>query len=541
MATPAKARAATQSVDAVVVGAGISGLYMLYRLREQGLKVKVLEAGTSVGGTWYWNRYPGARVDSQSHIYQYWFSDELLDEWTWPERFPDQREVERYLNHVANRFDLRDNIQFNTRVKSARYDEASGRWNVATVNGDVIDAQYVAMCTGGISTPLVPPFPGHEKFRGQIFHTARWPKDEVDFSDKRVGIIGTGATGIQVIQTVGLQAQHLTVFQRTPNYAVPMRNPRYGADDHARFRASYAELKKRVHGTFAGFDYDFEPKTFRETEPEEREQILERLWADGSLAMWIGGFRDLFSDAEVNEEISKFVRAKIRARLNDPQVADKLVPEGYGFGTRRVPLETNYYETFNRPNVDLVDLNAEKIEAITEHGVRTSQRDIALDVLILATGFDTGTGALSAIDIRGRDDVSLRDSWKKGIRTTMGLSVHGYPNLFTTMAPFAPAAAFCNVPTCLQQQVDWISDCIRYSRTRGATRVEPTREMEDRWIAHHDEVANMTLIPKTRSWYMGTNVEGKQPRLLSYIGGVGAYRQQCEDVKASGYEGFAMT
>ncbi len=532
---------AIQSCDAVVVGAGISGLYQLYRLREQGLKVKVLEAGTSVGGTWYWNRYPGARVDSQSYVYQYWFSDDLLNEWTWPERFPEQAEVERYLNHVANKFKLRDHIQFNTRVRSSKYDEATGRWNVTTVNGEIFNCQYVVMCTGGISAPLVPPFQGHEKFRGQIFHTARWPKDDVDFSGKRVGVIGTGATGIQVIQTVGKTAGQLTVFQRTPNYAVPMQNPKYDAEDHARFRAAYPELRKRVHGTFAGFDYDFEEKTYRETAPKAREEILERLWADGSLSMWIGGFRDLFTDAEVNEEISRFVRAKIRARIKDPKVADKLVPTEYGFGTRRVPLETRYYETFNQDNVYLVDVNAEKIEAITASGIRTSEREYPLDILIFATGFDTGTGALSAIDIRGRDNVSLKDSWKKGIRTTMGLAVHGYPNLFTTMAPFAPAAAFCNVPTCLQQQVDWISDCIKYSRAQGATQVEPTMEMEERWIAHHDEVANMTLIPKTKSWYMGSNVEGKLPRLLSYIGGVGAYRQQCEDVRASGYQGFAMT
>ena len=536
-ATPRSAK----PCDAIVVGAGISGMYQLYRLREQGLKVKVLEAGTSVGGTWYWNRYPGARVDSQSYIYQYWFSDELLNEWTWPERFPDQSVVEKYLNHVADRFELRENIQFNTRVRSAHYNESTRRWAVTTVLGEVFDAQYVVMCTGGLSAPLLPPFPGHEKFKGQIFHTARWPKAPVDFSGKRVGIIGTGATGIQVIQTIAPQVDHLTVFQRTPNYAVPMRNPKYTPADHAEFRAKYAELRNRVHGTFAGFDYDFEEKSFRETDAEERDAILEKLWADGSLSMWIGGFRDLFTDAEVNEEISKFVRAKIRARIKDPVVADKLIPTDYGFGTRRVPLETGYFETFNRANVSLVDVNEQRIEAITEQGIKTSAGEIPLDILIFATGFDSGTGALSTIDIRGREKVSLKESWAKGIRTTMGLSVHGYPNLFTTMAPFAPAAAFCNVPTCLQQQVDWISDCIRYSREKGADTIEPTREMEDRWIAHHDEVANMTLIPKTKSWYMGSNVEGKLPRLLSYIGGVGAYRQQCEDVKASGYQGFAMS
>jgi acetone monooxygenase len=529
-----------KAYDAIVVGAGISGLYMLYRLREQGLKVRAIEAATSVGGTWYWNRYPGARVDSQSHVYQYWFSDELLNEWSWPERFPDQAVMEKYLNHVADRFDLRSHIQFDTRVRSAKYDESRGRWTIATAVGETFDAQYAVFCTGGISAPLIPPIPGHDKFRGPIFHTARWPKSEVDFSGQRVGIIGTGATGIQVIQSVAPQCAHLTVFQRTPNYAVPMRNPKYGPEDMAQFRARYPELKRRVHRTFAGFDYDFVEKTFGQTSAAEREQILERLWSDGSLAMWIGGFRDLFTDAAANEEISKFVRAKIRARIDDPAVADKLVPSTYGFGTRRVPLENGYYETFNRKNVELVDLGTEPIKTITADGIRTSLQEIPLDILILATGFDTGTGALSAIDVRGRNEVSMRESWKQGIRTTMGLTVHGYPNLFTTMAPFAPAAAFCNVPTCLQQQVDWISDFIGYSRARGVRTIEPTRELEDKWIAHHDEVAEMTLIPRTKSWYMGSNIEGKPPRLLSYIGGVGAYRQQCEEIKASGYQGFAM-
>ncbi|MGQ0699814.1 MAG: flavin-containing monooxygenase [Panacagrimonas sp.] len=532
---------AANSFDAIVVGSGISGMYQLYRLREQGLKVRAFEAGTSVGGTWYWNRYPGARVDSQSHVYQYWFSDELLKEWNWPERFPAQPDVEKYLNHVADRFDLRKDIQFGTRVGSAKYDESAKRWTVTTEKGEVFSTQYVLFCTGGISAPLVPPFPGHEKFKGQIFHTARWPKEPIDFKGKRVGVIGTGATGIQVIQTVAPLARHLTVFQRTPNYAIPMNNPKYGDAERAALRAKYPELKTLVHNTFAGFDYDFVGKAWVDCTVEERNAIMEKLWEDGSLAFWIGGFSELFFDAAINEEISKFVRAKMRARIKDPKVAEKLVPTAYGFGTRRVPLETNYLEAYNQDNVDLVDVNVESIDSITENGLKTSAGEVPLDILIFATGFDTGTGALSAIDIRGRKDVSLKEQWAKGIRTTMGLQVNGYPNMFTTMAPFAPAAAFCNVPTCLQQQVDWISDCIKFSRAKGATTVEPTVEMEDKWIAHHDELANATLIVKTKSWYNGNNVDGKPTRLVTYVGGVGTYRQQCENVKASGYEGFTMT
>lgn len=532
--------APSKTYDAVIVGAGISGLYQLYRLREQGLRVRLFEAGNSVGGTWYWNRYPGARVDSQSYIYQYWFSDELLQEWTWSERFPAQAEVERYLNHVADRFKLRDDIQFNTRIRSAHYDEKSGRWTVTSEAGESFDSQFVVMCVGGLSAPIVPPFRGHENFKGQIFHTGRWPKEGVDFAGKRVGVIGTGATGIQVIQTIAPTVGHLTVFQRTANYAIPMRNPKYGAEDHSDFRQRYPALKARVHSTFAGFDYDFHGKPYREMAPEERNKILEELWADGSLSMWIGGFSEVFTDAEVNEEISKFVRSKIRARINDPAVADKLVPTDHGFGTRRVPLETRYFEVYNRDNVELVDVKAEPIEEITANGLRTSAREYPLDILIFATGFDAGTGALTSIDVRGRGGKSLKESWSKQVHTTMGLQINGYPNLFTTMAPLAPAAAFCNVPTCLQQQVDWINDCIRYARAKGASTVEPTAEMETRWLAHHNEVANMTLVPKTPSWYTGANVDGKPPMLLSYIGGVGAYRQQCEEVKASGYAGFAI-
>lgn len=529
-----------QAFDAIVVGAGIAGMYQLYRLREQGLSVRAFEAGAGVGGTWYWNRYPGARVDSQSHIYQYWFSDELLNEWKWPERFPDQAEVERYLNHVADRFRLRDHIQFNTRIRSAHYDNLSQRWTVESEQGETFTAQFVVMCLGGLSAPLVAPIAGHERFRGQIFHTGRWPKGGVDFAGKRVGVIGTGATGIQVIQTIASQVGQLTVFQRTANYAIPMRNPKYGPADHDSYRRQYPELRQRVQRTFAGFDYDFEERSYRELPVQERRAALERLWSEGSLSMWIGGFRELFTDAEVNQEISDFVREKIRARIRDPKVADKLVPKDHGFGTRRVPLETNYFEVYNRDNVELVDLRSEPIEGITEDGLNAGGRHFPLDVLIFATGFDAGTGALTAVDIRGRTGESLKQTWEKGLRTTMGLQVHGYPNLFTTMAPLAPAAAFCNVPTCLQQQVDWINECIRFARNKGAATVEPTEDFEARWISHHDEVANLTLIAKTRSWYTGGNIEDKSSRLISYIGGVGAYRQQCEEVKASGYKGFAI-
>ena len=530
---------APKQVDAVVVGAGFAGMYSLYKLREQGLKVQVYEAGTGVGGTWYWNRYPGARVDSQAYIYQYWFSKELLAEWDWSERFPAQDETERYLNHVADRFDLRKDIQFKTRVTAAAYDEASQRWTITTDDGQSVSAQYFIMGTGGLSVPMLPALPGIENFKGRIVHTAQWPREGVDLKGKRVGIIGTGATGIQVIQTIASEVGHLTVFQRTPNYTIPMRNPKYDDAARAELRAQYPMLKERVQRTFAGFDYDFEDRNFFDVDPAERQRILQRLWDDGSLNFWIGGFREVFFDEKVNAEFSDFVRQRIRERIKDPKVADKLVPQDYGFGTRRVPLETKYYEAFNRDNVLLVDTKATPMEEVTEKGIRTAAGLHELDILICATGFDAGTGALTKVDIRGRDGVLLRDAWAQdGVRTTMGLQVHGYPNLFMTMAPFSPAAAFCNVPTCLQQQVDWIADCIGFVRDQGRHSIEPSAEAEAKWVAHHDELANLTLVPKTNSWYMGSNVKGKPRRLLAYAGGVGTYRAKCDEVKASGYEGF---
>ncbi|WP_353094370.1 NAD(P)/FAD-dependent oxidoreductase [Methylibium sp.] len=530
---------APKQVDAVVVGAGFAGMYALYKLREQGLRVQVYEAGTGVGGTWYWNRYPGARVDSQAYIYQYWVSKELLAEWDWSERFPAQDETERYLNHVADRFDLRKDIQFKTRVTAASYDEASQRWTITTDDGQSVSAQYFIMGTGGLSVPMLPALPGIENFKGRIVHTAQWPREGVDLKGKRVGIIGTGATGIQVIQTIASEVGHLTVFQRTPNYTIPMRNPKYDDAARAELRGQYPMLKERVQHTFAGFDYDFEDRNFFDVAPEERQRTLQRLWDDGSLNFWIGGFREVFFDEKVNAEFSDFVRQRIRERIKDPKVADKLVPQDYGFGTRRVPLETKYYEAFNRDNVLLVDTKATPMEEVTEKGIRTAAGLHELDILICATGFDAGTGALTKVDIRGRDGVLLRDAWAQdGVRTTMGLQVHGYPNLFMTMAPFSPAAAFCNVPTCLQQQVDWIADCIGFVRDQGRHSIEPSAEAEAKWVAHHDELANLTLVPKTNSWYMGSNVKGKPRRLLAYAGGVGTYRAKCDEVKASGYEGF---
>lgn len=528
--------------DAIVVGAGIAGLYQLYRLRELGMRVCALEAASDVGGTWYWNCYPGARVDSQSHVYQYWFSDALLQEWDWQERFPAQPETERYLHFVADKFDLRRDIRFNTRVASAHWHEDTATWALTSDAGESFTARYFVSCAGMLSAPLVPPFPGHERFRGTIAHTARWPREGLDLTGKRVGVVGTGATGIQVIQTIAGEVAELKVFQRTPQYAVAMHNERYDDARRAELRAHYPEYREQVRHTFAGFAFDFayQPGEYYRMTPQQRREALEKLWQDGSLAFWIGGFPELVVDEAVSEEVSEFVREKIRARIEDPQLAEKLVPYSYGFGTYRVPLESGYYDVFNRDNVELVDVRETPIEGFTERGLVVGGREFPLDVVVLATGFDAGTGALSRMDVHGRGGRSLTELWSRDIRSTLGLQVHGFPNLFTVAGPLAPSTAFCNMTTCLQQQVDWVTDCIRWLRDRGHEVIEPSAAKEEEWVKHHDEVAAATLMMRTTSWYTGANVEGKPRRLLSYIGGAGNYHRICDQVKDSGYAGFEI-
>ncbi|MBR1223171.1 NAD(P)/FAD-dependent oxidoreductase [Bradyrhizobium sp. U87765 SZCCT0131] len=532
-------------LDAVVIGAGIAGLYQLHRMREMGLNVRAYEAGSGVGGTWYWNRYPGARFDSEVEVYQYWFSEELYKAWTPSERFPAQPETEQWLNFVADRLDLKKDIRFDTRIASAHYREDDGRWDVVTSDGERIDTQYLLACCGMLSAPLNERFPGQSTFRGQITHTGLWPKEGIDLKGKRVAVVGTGATGIQVIQTIAPEVGSMTVFVRTPQYVVPMKNPKYAQADWDRWSGQFQQLRTRVRATFAGFNYDFENRPWAELTPGERTQVLETYWNDGSLSVWLATFPEMFFDEAVNAVVSEFVRDKMRQRLHgDPALCDLLIPTqaDYGFGTHRVPLETKYLEVYLQDNVVGVNCRRTPIERIVPEGIQTSDGTVhEADVIILAVGFDAGSGALSRIDIRGRGNRSLREQWQREIRTSMGLQVHGYPNLFTTGAPLAPSAALCNMPTCLQQQVDWISDCIGYARNAGKRVIEPTEDFEDRWVRHHDETAAATLVVKTDSWYMGSNVDGKPRRLLSYIGGAGAYHRQCDELAAGGYPGFRMT
>jgi acetone monooxygenase (methyl acetate-forming) len=532
--------AATSSLDALIIGAGVAGLYQLHMLREQGLAVRAYDTASNVGGTWYWNRYPGSRFDSEGYIYQYLFSEELYKGWSWSEKFPGQPEIERWLNYVADRLDLRRDIRFGTTITSAHYDEAAGRWTVRTDTGETVDARFLVACCGMLSAPLTSVFPGQDTFKGPLVHTGRWPKESPDLAGKRVGVVGIGATGIQVIQTIAAEVGHLKVFVRTPQYVLPMKNPKYGPAETDAYKARFDELRRTLPHTFTGFEYDFEHR-WADLTPERRREVLEEIWADGSLKLWLASFAEMFFDEEVSEEVSEFVREKMRARLQDPRLCELLIPTDYGFGTHRVPLETGYLEVYRRPNVEVVGVKDNPIERVVPEGIVTADGTVhELDAIILATGFDAGTGALTRIDVRGRGGRSLKEDWGRDIRTTMGLQVHGYPNLFTTAVPLAPSAALCNMTTCLQQQTEWISDCIRHMRGAGMTVVEPTREAEDRWVAHHDETANATLIAKTSSWYLGSNVKGKPRRVLSYTGGVGAYRRRCDEVAAAGYEGFAM-
>lgn len=531
-------------LDALVIGAGIAGIYQLHRLRELGLNVRAFETGSGVGGTWYWNRYPGARFDSQVEAYQFWISKELYAAWKPSERYPAQPETERWLNFVADRLDLKKDIQLNTRIVSALYNEDAGRWLVTTSAGQQIDTQYLVACCGMLSAPLTDRFPGQASFKGQLLHTALWPKGEVDLAGKRIAVIGTGATGIQVVQSVAPLAKHLKVFVRTPQYILPMKNYKYDQAEWDKWSSQFDELKLRVRQTFTGFPFDFEVGPWAEKTPAERLAVLEAFWEKGSLELWLGTFAEMFFDPSINEEISEFVRGKMRARLNnDPALCDLLVPktEDYGFGTHRVPLETKYLEVYLRDNVEGVNCRTAPIERIVPEGIMTADGKVhEVDVIIMALGFDAGSGALSRIDIRGRDGRSLKAQWQQEIRTALGMQVHGYPNLFMTGAPLAPAAALCNMTTCLQQQADWITGCISHARSQDRDVVEVSKTFEDEWVAHHDAVAAATLVVKTDSWYMGSNVEGKPRRLLSYIGGGAAYNAKCNELAETGYPGFGM-
>lgn len=532
-------REATETLDAVVVGAGFSGLYMLIRLRELGLRCTVIEKGDDVGGTWYWNRYPGARCDIDSVDYCYSFSPKLLEEWRWTERFATQPEILRYLEFVADTFDLRRDIRFSTAVTSAGFDESTDTWLVHTSAGQRIRSRYLVMAVGNLSEPKRPDLPGVERFAGDSFHTAEWPKEGVDFTGRRVGVIGTGSTGIQAVPLIAQQAEHLYVFQRTPNYSMPARNaplePQYVED----VLASFDERRELSRWSDAGTPFPPAAKGTLEASAEEREAMFEEGWQRGGINALSYAFNDFFTDVRANEAAQEFARRKIRELVIDPQTAESLSPSHH-IGTKRTCVDTNYFATYNRDNVTLVDLRREPIEEITEGGVRTASREIDLDCLVYAVGFDAMTGAMTAIDIGGRGGRRLRDAWADGPATYLGLMVAGFPNMFLVTGPGSPGV-LSNMVLSIEQHVDWIAEALGHLEAQGPSTIEATPAAQEQWVAHVNELADATLYPQAASWYLGANIPGKPRVFMPYVNGCGNYRSECEAVVRDDYRGFAVT
>lgn len=532
----------SNAYDAVIVGAGFSGLYMLYRLREMGLSVRVFEAGDGIGGTWYWNRYPGARCDVESIDYSYSFSPELEREWEWTERYPSQPEILRYLEHVADRFNLRPDIQLETRVTVAAFNEATGRWHIETDRGEMVQAQFCIMATGCLSKPNLPDYKGLENFEGATYHTGLWPKEDVDFTGKRVGIIGTGSSAIQAIPIIARQAEHLYVFQRTPNFSLPAANRPLDSEEQHRAKANYPERRQMARESAFGMPLeitDLSLQSVLDVPSEEREQELERRWQYGGFAL-LTAFSDIIIDKESNDTVAEFVRNKIREKVDDPAIANLLAPTNHPFGTKRPCVDIEYYETYNRENVTLVNMENKQIEEIIKHGLRTSKSEYLLDALVFATGFDAMTGALFAIDIRGKDNQSLKEKWSVGPRTYLGLMTAGFPNLYTITGPGSPSV-LSNMIISIEQHVEWITDVIKHMLTQGVLTMEASIEAEDGWGQHVMEVGDATLHPQANSWYLGANIPGKPRVFMPYIGGVGNYRIICDQIAANDYEGFVFT
>ncbi len=530
----------TADFDAVVIGAGFSGLYMLYRLRDLlGMSAKVFEAGDGVGGTWYWNRYPGARCDSEAYMYCFSFDKELMQEWEWSMKYPEQPEILRYLNHVADRFNLRRDIQFNTRVTAAHFNEATNLWDVTTDKGEKVTARYVITGIGCLSAGQVPNIKGRETFAGESYHTGSWPHEGVDLTGKRVGVIGTGSSAVQAIPVIAKQAGQLFVFQRTPQYTIPAR---HGNVDKAVFdeiKTRYDEVYEKARWSAGGFPNDALERSALDASPEERLAVYEAGWEQGGFQFFYGSFGDIATDLRANATASEFIRGKIREIVADPETAEKLVPVDHPFSSKRALIDTNYFETYNRDNVTLVDIRHAPIEEITPTGIRTTDGAYDLDVIIFATGFDAMTGAFFKMDIRGKGGLALKEKWSEGPKTYLGLASVGFPNFFMITGPGSPSV-LSNMPVSIEQHVEWIADVVEYMREREIEVIEPDAQAEKDWGVHLNELADATLYPLADSWYLGANIPGKPRVFMPYVGGVGTYRQKCIDVRANGYEGFVL-
>jgi cyclohexanone monooxygenase len=525
--------------DAVIIGAGMAGMYMLHKLRALGMSARVVEAGSGVGGTWYWNRYPGARVDIESQEYSFSFSEELEQEWQWTERYASQPEILRYLNHVADRFDLRRDIEFNTRIKSAHYDAAAHQWRLTTVAGDAIGARFCISATGCLSVPNDPDFPGQSDFTGPSYHTGRWPHEGVDFSGKRVAVIGTGSSAIQSIPQIAAQADQVYVFQRTPNFSIPAHNGPHDLEVRRAWLANRTENRMVQRQTLGGFmSSERNEQLAADTGGNEQRQILEDRWALGGFAI-LSSFGDLMADPAANAIAANFAAEKIREIVDDPQVADRLTPKDYPFGAKRLCVDIGYYEVFNRPNVELVDLRETPLQTITASGVATSDGEFAVDAIVFAIGFDAMTGALSRIDIRGRDGQTLNSVWAEGPKTYLGLMVAGFPNFFTITGPGSPSV-LSNMVVSIEQHVEWLAELFAFMNQSQMTEIEPTADAQSGWVDHVNEIANYTVYPYANSWYLGANIPGKPRVFMPYVGGVGAYRDLCTAIAANVYMGFKL-
>ena len=527
------------SYDVVVVGAGFAGMYMLHRLRGQGMTARVYEQGSGVGGTWYWNRYPGARCDVESMQYSYSFSDELQQEWDWSERYAPQPEILAYANHVADRFNLRPDIQFDTRVECAEFDERSNTWSVTTSDGKTVTAKFVVLAAGCLSNARKPDIKGLDGFKGKVYHTGHWPHEAVDFAGQRVAVIGTGSSGIQSVPVIAEQASQLTVFQRTANFSIPARNAALTEEERKWFRQNYPDVRRFAREESRNGIYTEMPdRGALDDGDNERRSKYEARWQRGGLT-FMSVYNNLGLDQAANDTAADFVREKIAEIVRDPVTAKLLQPNSHPIGTKRICIDTEYFAAFNRPNVKLVDIKENPIEEITANAVRAGGKDYEVDAIVLATGFDAMTGSVAKIDIRGRNGQTLNQKWAEGPRTYLGLMSAGFPNLFIITGPGSPSV-LSNMIVSIEQHVDWIADCLGYMRAHDLDTMEATMDAEDKWVAHVNEVAYTTLYPQANSWYMGANIPGKPRIFMPYIGGVGPYRQICNEVAAKGYEGFAM-
>ena len=521
--------------DVIVVGAGFAGMYMLHCLRGMGLTARVYETGGGVGGTWYWNRYPGARCDIESMQYSYSFSEELDQEWNWSEKYSPQPEILAYANHVADRFGLRRDIRFHTRVTVIEFDESAARWRVQTDRGDRVSGQFCVMAVGCLSAANLPAFEGLTDFPGPVYHTGYWPHDGVDFSGQRVAVIGTGSSAIQSIPVIAEQARSLTVFQRTPNYTVPAWNDVLDPDYVKDIKATYPELRAKARARPTGFYFPFNTESALAAAPQERERQYEQAWARGGLP-FLGAYGDLLFEKEANDTIAEFVRRKIREIVKDPETAELLSPDNV-FGCKRLCVDTGYYAVYNQPHVQLVDVSRKPIERFSAAGVVVDGVEYAADAVVCATGFEAMTGSFDRIHIVGRDGFTLAEKWRAGPRTYLGLSTAGFPNLFMVTGPGSPSV-LANMIQSIEQHIDWMTDCIAYVRDIGARTIEPQVEFEDQWVEHVNEVAAISLRSTCSSWYVGANIPGRPRVFMPYIGGFPIYVNRCNDVMTNGFEGF---